>query len=410
MTTLYDIEKPEPVIGFVPLTDCAPLVVAHEKGFFEAEGLHAVLVRERSWASIRDKTAYGVFDAAQMLYTMPLAMSLGVGGPAEATATAACLDLNGNAITVSSALFEAMRAADPAGTSGDAVTAAPLLRVIRARTASGLPPLTFGVVFPTSTHHYELRHWMQGGGIDPDRDVRVIVLPPPDMPTALQTGVIDGYCVGEPWNSVAIRRGWGRAVMTKYELWNNAPEKVLGVRRAWADRHPGTHLAMVRAVIAACAWCDEPANREEVAELIASPQYLDAPVEVVRMSILGTFSYGQDEPPRQLPDFNVFHRYAANFPWLSHAVWYLRQMIQAGQVDPLIDVEEVASRVLLPEVYRAAAASLGVATPTRNDKAEGVHKSPWTLTDATAPIEMGPDAFFDGGSFTLGGTRATSGV
>lgn len=162
-------------IGFVPLTDCAPLVVAYEKGFFEAEGLRVTLRRERSWASIRDKTAYGVFDAAQMLYPMPLALTLGVGGPAVPTVTAVCLSLGGNAITVSSALADAMGAA-ASDTRGDA-----LRGVIARRREADLPRLTFGVVFPTSTHAYELRYWMAASGIDPDRDVSLIVLPPPDM-------------------------------------------------------------------------------------------------------------------------------------------------------------------------------------------------------------------------------------
>lgn len=386
-------------IGFVPLIDCAPLVVAYEKGFFEAEGLRVTLHRERSWASIRDKTAFGIFDAAQMLYPMPLAMTLGVGGPAEPTVTAVCLDLNGNAITVSNRLFEAMVEEGAELVERPPATAEALRRVVERRRRLGEPPPCFGVVFPTSTHHYELRYWMAAAGVDPDLDAQIIVLPPPDMPEALRSEQIDGFCVGEPWNSYAVHRGWGRTLVTKYDLWNNGPEKVLGVTRRWAEAHPRTHLALVRAVIGACAWCDEPDNRAELAGLIASRRYVDAPVEVVRMSMLGQFQHGPDVLPRPLPDFNVFHRYAANFPWRSHAIWFLTQMVRWGHLDPPADYDATAAAVLMPEVYRAAAASLGAPAPTTDYKPEGVHHAPWTLTEASAPIEMGPDRFLDGGVF-----------
>ena len=386
-------------LGFIPLSDCAPLVAALEKGFFEQEGLAVTLHRERSWASIRDKVAVGLYDAAHMLYPMPLAMSLGVGGPATPTVTALCLGLNGNAITLGNELYEAFAEAAGQAELPPPQSAAPLKQVVEARRQHGQEPLTFGVVFPTSSHHYELRYWLESAGIDCDADVRIIVLPPPDMPEALRDGRIDGCCVGEPWNSFAVQRGWGRIVVTKQQLWNNGPEKVLGVTRRWADDHPDAHRSLLRAVIAASAWCDEPANREELAALIAGPKYLDVPVDVVRMSMLGSLQYAQNQPPIDQPDFNVFHRYAANFPWRSQAVWHLIQMIWAGQLSPETDLRSVAAQVVQPELYRQAAASLGVPAPTIDDKTEGQRAAPWMLTQATRDIAMPTDLLIDGRSF-----------
>ena len=399
-------EKTQLDVGFVPLTDCAPLAAALEKGFFEQEGLAVTLRRQRSWAGIRDNLAVGVYDAAQLLYPMPLAMSLGVGGPVTPTVTALCLGLSGNAITLSHDLADQMaRAADQEKMVDDPDAlapprdAGPLRSVIRQRREAGQPPLTFGIVFPTSTHHYEMRYWLESAGIDPDADLRLIVLPPPDMPAALRDGQIQGFCVGEPWNSFAVQRGWGRVMITKHQLWNNGPEKVLGVTRDWADRHPATHRALLRAIVGAARWCDDPGNRVELASLIAGPRYVDLPEDVVAQSLTGRLTYSQTQSPQPAPDFHVFHRYAANFPWTSHARWFLEQMVRAGQLEPPTDPAAVAEAVSLTDVYRQVAADLDLPAPTDDEKSEGHHEQQWTLTRATAPIAMGPDRLFDGRIF-----------
>lgn len=395
-------------IGYVPLSDCAPLVVAYEKGFFEAEGLQVTLHRERSWASIRDKTAFGVYDASQMLYPMPLASTLGVGGPAVPMVTSLCLSLGGNAITVSNELHDEMVEADPEAAAKPETSAEALAAVIRKRQAEDGPTVTFGCVFPTSTHYYELRFWLESAGIDCDLDVQIIVVPPPDMPEALREKKLDGFCVGEPWNSFTVQRGWGRVVITKQSLWNNGPEKVLGVTRQWADKHPATHRAMVRAVIEAAAWCDQPENRAEVAGLIADERYLDVPVDIVELSMLGGLRFVQAGPVQTMPDFMIFHRYAANFPWRSHALWFLERMIAAGQIDPPVNEDAVVSSVMRLEVYREACKQLELPYPLTDYKVEGTHDQPWTLEAATQPIEMGPDCFIDRRVFTapLSTTRA----
>lgn len=393
------LEKPQLDLGFIPLSDCAPLAIAYEKGFFERHGLRVTLHREASWASIRDKTMLGLFDAAHMLYPMPIALTLGVGGVQCPMVTGICMSLGGNAITVSNALYEEM-----SGVAGDLTTnrmksAEALKKTIQARQVSGKGPLCFGVVFPTSTHHYELRFWMASAGIDPDNDVKILVVPPPEMPNAMRSGKIDGYCVGEPWNSFAVERSWGKTLITKQGLWHNAPEKVLGTTKQWADENPKTHLALVRAVLEACVWADKPYNREEVATIIAQPRYIDAPVKSVRISMVGQFRYDLDREIEPHPDFMSFHRYAANYPWHSHAKWFMTQMMRWDQIDtpPLFDA--IASQVMLTDVYTDAANELGVASPLINDKHEGIHGDSWILEDATKPITMGSDLFIDAARF-----------
>lgn len=392
-------EKTDLAIGFIPLTDCAPLVIAHEKGFFKREGLKVTLSKEASWANIRDKMTIGALDAAHMLAGMPIAATLGLGAIPQAQVTALSLDLNGNAITLSNALHDRMVAADPAAMAERPMTARALKAVIDADKAAGKAPLTFAAVFPVSSHMYELRYWLASAGIDPDADLRIIVIPPPQMVANLRAGNCDGYCVGEPWNERAVEAGIGKVAITSVELWANQPEKVLGVAADWAEKNPATHEAMLRAVIAAGQWLDDPANRAEAADIIAGRAYVNAPAEVVRMSMTGTFRYAADEAPRPLPDFNVFSRYAANFPWISHAEWTLTQMIRWGQIDRPIDIAATAAAVYRPDLYRKVAAQMDIATPTIDRKPEGVNTSAWTLTRATRPIAMGPDVFFDGTRF-----------
>jgi two-component system, oxyanion-binding sensor len=389
------IEKRKLTLGFIPLTDCAPLVVAAEKGHFEKYGLDVQLSKEASWANIRDKVAIGALDGGHMLAGMPIAATLGIGAMQKTTVTAFSMDLNGNAITVSNELYARMIAADPEAMQERPLTARALKKVIDADKAAGRGPLTFAMVFPVSTHNYELRYWMGAAGIDPDRDIRLIVIPPPQMVANLRARNIDGYCVGEPWNERAVDMGIGRVLITNYEIWNNNPEKVFGVNEDWADRHPNTHRAAVMALIDAARWMDEPENRMQVVRILSQRAYVNAPEAVVKMSMTGTFKYAPDEEPRPLPDFNVFYRYAATYPWRSHAAWFITQMLRWGQIEQPLDVRKVAEQVYRPDVYREAARDLGVPYPTIDYKREGVNAGPWTLAEASAPIAMGPDRFFD---------------
>lgn len=392
-------ERPQLTLGFVPLNDCAPLVAARTQGFFAAEGLDVTLSREASWAAIRDKVAFGLLDGAQMLAGMPIASALGVGAPPQPMVTALSLGLNGNAITVSQVLYERLLAVDADAMAERPCSARALKALIEADRAAGLAPLTFAMVHPASAHNYQLRYWLASAGIDPDRDVRLIVVPPPRMVANLEAGRIAGYCVGEPWNQLAVEAGLGRALVTGYELWNNAPEKVLGVTREWAERHPNTHRALIRAIVRASLWLDDSANREIIAGQLARPEYVDAPARIVRRTLAGRFHYAADASA-ELPDFNVFHRYAANFPWRSHAMWFITQMLRWGQLSSAVDIAATAAMIYRPAVYRDAVAGLGIDCPACDLKSEGTHRSLWKLAEADgSTIVMGADAFFDGRVF-----------
>ncbi len=372
------LEKSDLSLGFIPLNDCAPLVVALEKGYFERYGLNVTLSKETSWANIRDKVAMGILDGAQMLASMPLDMSLGLGPIKKPTLTALALDLNGNAVTVSNALHERMRE------TGLASLAHALKQVIDERTG-GEPPLTFATVFPSSPHNYELRYWLATAGIDPDRDIRLIVVPPSQMVGKLESGEIDGYCVGEPWNSQAEEAGIGRTVISKFAIWNNSPEKVFGVTQEWAEQHPHCHRALVMALLEACHWLDKAENRAEAAALLARPIYVNADEAIIARGLC-------DE------QFNIFHRNAANFPWRSHALWFLTQMLRWGQIDAPLDLHALAEQVYRTDLHREAAYVLGLPTPDRDHKAEGLHEGPWLLR-GRSDIPMGADRFIDGEYF-----------
>lgn len=386
-------------LGFIPLAGCAPLVVAREMGFFREEGIEVELSREASWANIRDKVTVGALDGAQMLAGLPLAMSLGVVAARKAMITALSLDLGGNAITLSSTLYRRMVELDPVATAQRPMSAQALKRVIEQDRRTGAPPLTFAVTFPVSSHNYQLRYWLAAGGIDLDRDVRLVVVPPPQMVANLEAGNIAGFCVGEPWNQVAVQQGIGRVVATSWDVWNNGPEKVFGVTAEWAERHPNTHRALLRALIKAGAWADQPAHRYEVAQLLAQPRYVGVPVEMLAPSLTGHYARSQDRDAEYLPDLHIFHRYAASFPWRSHALWTLSQMLRWGQVGRMIDPYETARAVYRPDLYRQAAADLGLSAPIEDFKTEGTHAEPWVMTGTNGPIPMGRDLFCDGRRF-----------
>ncbi len=395
-----DLEKCRLKLGFLPLTDCAPLVVAHELGLFEEFGLEVELVREASWASLRDKVAFGLLDGAQMLSSLPIATTLGLGGIQKTMLTGCCLSLNGNAITVSNTLFQRLLAVDGSTSQSDAVDHGWRLRqLIERDRQAGRPPLRFAHVFPTSNHHYQLRHWLTAAGIDPDRDLSLLVIPPARMVEHLRDGSIDGCCVGEPWGSLAVCEGVGQLLTSGHAIWNNSPEKVFGVTAQWHQQHPASHHALLKALLLACDWLDRPRHRNEAAQLLARPEYVDAPAEVLEMALTGNFRTGQQKSALNCGDFIVFSRYAANFPWLSHAEWLLTQMYRWGQLDQALDLRELAGQVYRPDLFRAAATELGLPVPTIDRKSEGSHAGHWMLSEASTPLLMGPDQLIDGSRF-----------
>lgn len=329
-------------IGFVPLIDCAIPVIAREKGFAEEEGLHLDLVRENAWAAARDKVAYGVLEASHMLAGVPIASTLGLGGAAVAMVAPVALGLGGNAITVSTNLYRRMVEADPEAMAGPRGTSA---RALRRVIAGSREKLSFATVFPYSTHAYELRAWLVAGGVDPDRDVNLGVIAPPRMASHLEAGWIDGYCVGEPWNLRAAARGTGVIVATKADIWPDSPEKVLALRGEWAEANRETVAALVRALVRAAQWADVPANREELAALLARPDLVGGAADVLRTALLPA-SGGMER--------HVFFRRDATVPWPDKAEWLIAQMVRWGQTTAPADPAAVAASVFRCDLYRAA--------------------------------------------------------
>lgn len=357
--------------GFIPLVDCAPLVVAQARGFDRANGFELVLHKEVSWANIRDKVELGLLDCAHMLAPMPIAATLGIGHVKVPIIVPMSLGLNGNAITVSTTLHAHMRDVDPESTrAGGMAAAAALAKVVSERAEKNLAPLTFGMVYPFSCHNYELRYWLAAAGIDPESDVRLVVIPPPLMVESLKAGHIHGFCVGEPWNSLAVDERVGQIVATKIELWRNSPEKVLGMRLSWAEERPEMMIALIRSLVDAARWLDQPGNREDAARLLSGSDYLALPEDIVRRALSGTLRRSAVGPGEDEPDFLAFHRYYATFPWRSHGVWLLTQMIRWGQVSEPLDIEETAARVYRTDLYRRALEGGSESVPEADVKCE----------------------------------------
>jgi nitrate/nitrite transport system substrate-binding protein len=366
------LEKDELKLGFIKLTDMAPLAVAYELGYFEDEGLFVTLEPQANWKVLLDRVLTGELDGAHMLAGQPLGASIGIG-TAGNVITAFSMDLNGNGITVAKEVWEAMKAHVAVGSDGKPahpIKASALKPVVDSYRAAG-KPFNMGMVFPVSTHNYELRYWLAAGGINPGyysptdvtgqtgADVLLSVTPPPQMPATLEAGTIYGYCVGEPWNQQAVFKGIGVPVITDYEIWKNNPEKVFGVTEEWAAKYPNTHLALIKALIRAAIWLDEDnnSNRAKAVEILSRSEYVGADRQVLANSMTGTFEYERGDK-RAVPDFNVFFRYYATYPYYSDAVWYLTQMRRWGQIaeaKPDQWYADTARRVYRPDVYLKAA-------------------------------------------------------
>jgi len=394
-------EKTKITIGYVPLTDCATLIAASEKGFFKKHGLDVTLSREASWANIRDKVAYGIIDAAQMLATMPVASTLGIGGWKKEIVSSFVLSANGNAITISSTLYNALKTIDPNFDQSKPVKADSLKKLIDMRKQKGEPLLNFAHVFPSSTHNYLLRYWLASAGIDPDHDVKLSVIPPMQMVENLEAGIVDGFCVGAPWNQYAVARGNAHILISSYEIWNNAPDKVLGMTREWAYNNPGTHRALIMALVEAAQWADKAEHREELAELLALEQYIDLPVDIIRNCLTGCYPFSTQGEPEQLPDFHLFYRYASTFPWFSHMAWYIEQMMRWGDMPANMDVKNIIKDIYWVDFYRQVFDDMQLDYPLLNQKPEGVHPGSWQIESKQGQLTLSADLFFDGEHFEI---------
>jgi two-component system, oxyanion-binding sensor len=387
-------------VGFMPLVDCAPLIVAAEKGFAGSEDLRLNLIRETSWANIRDRVMLGHFDAAHMLGPLPIASTLGVGGHLRTPMIAPfALGFGGNAITLSTDLWQRLQALGVRiGDSPEAVAAA-LAATVAQRRERLDAPLTLAMVYPFSGHNYELRYWLASAGIDPDRDIRLVVLPPPFMADALKEGHVDGFCVGEPWSSLAVERGHGVIAVTKSMLWRHGPEKVLGMRATAVERPVWPLNALLQALYKAAAWADDPGNHDELAEILSADRYVGAPAATIRQALSGTMPFSHGGAPARVPDFLGFHSHAANFPWQSHALWYYSQMVRWGQTSFSREKAEIARQVYRPDLYRKAMAAIGADLPSASAKVEGALTAPTPVASNLGHMILGPDGFFDGVRF-----------
>lgn len=384
--------------GFMPLFDSAVLVAASELGFAAREGIELTLHRETSWANIRDRIAIGHFHLAHMLGPMPLACNLGLTPLASETIVPFSLGLGGNCVTISNAVWAGMAAHGAEADLDPARAGAALRAFIRGRVAAGHEPLRFAVVHPHSGHNYELRYWLAACGIDPDHAIEIVIVPPPFMADALATGRIDGYCVGEPWNSAAVAAGTGHIVTVKAQIWRNSPEKVIGVRKAWADENPEALAALLRALHHSARWCQDPANHAELAAVMARPGFLGLPPAVQMPILTGHLQLGGGAE-RDIDDFFLPFDKAANFPWKSHALWFYTQMVRWGHVVHTPDNLAIARDCYRPDLYRSALKPLGVALPGANAKVEGALKVATAVGATGAGLVLGPDGFFDGQIF-----------
>lgn len=424
-------EKEDLKFGFIKLTDMAPIAIAKELGFFEDEGLYVAAEPQANWKVLLDRVITGELDGAHMLAGQPLGATVGFGTKAHVI-TPFSMDLNGNGITVAKSVWEEMTKYIPKGPDGKYVhpiKADALKKVVDKFKAEG-KPFNMGMVFPLSTHNYELRYWLASGGLHPGfysptdisgqilADVLLSVTPPPQMPATLEAGTIMGYCVGEPWNQQAVFKGIGVPVITDYEIWKNNPEKVFGFSADFQQKNPGTVLAATKALIRAGEWLDanKNANRMKAVEILAKPEYVGADAKVIANSMTGTFEYEKGDA-RPVPDFNVFFRYFATYPYYSDAVWYLTQMRRWGQIPEAKSdtwFDETARKVYRPDLYLEAAKAL---------VAEGKAKKadfPWDSNGYRAPTSdfidgvtydgSKPNAYLDSLAIGLKGDQKVSGA
>lgn len=397
------IEKPQLTFGFIKLTDMAPLAIAKELGYFEDEGLYVSVEAQSNWKNILDRVIDGQLDGSHMLAGQPIAAGSGFGRQAELI-TPFSMDLNGNGITVSNDVWDKMKPNVPKGPDGKPlhpISAESLQPVIESYAAEG-KAFKMGMVFPVSTHNYEIRYWLAAAGINPgmytadniqgqvDAEVLLSVTPPPQMPATLEAGTIYGYCVGEPWNQQAVFKGIGVPVTTNSDIWKNNPEKVFVMRKDFADKYPNTTKAITKALIRAGKWLDEPGNRPAAVGILAKSEYVGADSIVLANSMTGTFEFEKGDK-RDMPDFNVFYRYNATYPFYSDGVWFLTQMRRWGQIPESKSAEwydATIKEIYRPDLWRAAAEAL---------VAEG--KIPASDIPETDGYKPATSEFIDGNSY-----------
>jgi len=379
-------------VGFLPLVDAALPILAHEFGFAEDEGVVLDLVRDMSWASVSDRLLYGHCDTAHMPAPLAIATTLGLGRPAVQLAAPFVLGLNGNAITMRPDI--AAQITRVGGPGNIAETGARLADLIK----SG-KRLRFGVVHRYSSHNYMLRYWLRGCGMDPNTDVEIVTIAPPYAADALESGEVDGICVGEPWNSVSVERGVGVIVAVTAQIWRRGVEKVLAVKAERLAADPGPYHRLMRALWRAGEAFVDPTKLERIAAILARPEYLNGSAELITGAVSDQILFATGAGRVHVPDFMFQHREAANFPWVSQAAWLYAQMVLAGHVEHTKARYDAAQAVFRPDVYRAALRQLGAPLPGASAKLEGGIIAPTGVGSVQGRLILGADSFFDGRTF-----------
>lgn len=383
-------------IGFLPLIDAALPILAREHGFAEEEGLSLMLVRDMSWATVLDRLLYGHSDAAHMVAPLAIATTLGRGRPAQPLSVPFVLGLNGNAITLRTDLADLVC---EAGQLGDPrKVGAALAEVARERAGHG-KPLRFGVVHRYSSHNYMLRYWLAASGVRPDHDVEIVTVAPPFCADALEAGEVDGICVGEPWNSVAVERGAGRIVLATAQIWRRGVEKVLALREGVLAERREQVEALIRALIKAARHFVEPENWEANAAILARAEYLDGSQARIRRTLSDRLVLSAGSPEYVYPDFMFQYREAANFPWVSQAEWLYTQMVRWEA--PGFDAADAAraARVFRPDVYRSALLGSDEPLPGASSKVEGSLGGKTVVGTQQGTMILENNRFFDGRAF-----------
>jgi nitrate/nitrite transport system substrate-binding protein len=344
--------------GMIALTDCSPIVIAHEKGLFKKHGINSTVVKGASWAAIRDSLSTGDLHATHMLLGMPIASTLGLlGSPKKPMVIPWLLSRNGQAITMKAEL-KGKVATDPKALK-------PLVDQAKAKGT----PMTFAMTFPPGTHAMWMRYYLAAGGIDPDKDVSLITIPPPQMLTNMKLGKMDGFCVGEPWNARAIADGIGYTAITTQEIWKDHPEKVCAFTAEFAEKNPKTVKAVLKALHEASVWLDDLANRPEQARIVSQATYINCPHEAILGRLLGKYDYG-DGRVTQDPNYMIFSARNCNYPQPKYATWWLSQFRRWGMLEAAPDYKAVSEQIMRTDLYEAAMKELGYAHGGRSDAPE----------------------------------------
>lgn len=376
--------------GYVPLVDSAPLIIAQSLGFANKEGITLNLLRQPSWAALRDLLALGHLDAAHMLSPMPIGMSMGLSGVQTQIDALMMMSVNGTVCGASNPIVEKMRAADwdgdfqsPEGTK-------------KAILAVDVPKLRVGVPFPFSMHSLLFRYWM-GPAID---KFEMVTTPPPLMAEAVAAGDLDLFTVGEPWGTIAVERSVAELILPGVAVWQFAPEKVIAARRDWHTEHPDTAGALMRAIYRACDWLDAPKNQALASEILARSEHLDLPEQAIYRALTGQLIPSAKAQQVDVPNFLRFQRSGATFPWRSQAAWIGAQLAIMNALDP-VQAALAAKECFRPDIYRRELSSIGIDQPGASAKLEGAMAHRTAVASTHGNMILGPDAFFDGKTYEM---------